>query len=109
MPVIETQYPHVVLDASGTPTVAGTTMKVVELVTEAQAHRWDAAELQDQHPYLSLAEIHSALAYYWDHKVELDADMLRRDAMADEMAALTAESPVLVRLRRELRSRSTSR
>jgi uncharacterized protein (DUF433 family) len=73
-----TAYEHVVVDESGTPLIGGTTMKVVELVLETHAYGWSPDELQFQHPYLTLGQIHSALAYYWDHKEELDRDIERR-------------------------------
>jgi uncharacterized protein (DUF433 family) len=44
-------------------------MKVIELVREQDAYGWSPEELHFQHPYLSLGQIHSALAYYWDHHV----------------------------------------
>ena len=53
-------------------------MKVVELVLETIAYGWSPDELHFQHPYLSLGQIHSALAYYWDHAEELDQDIKRR-------------------------------
>ncbi len=53
-------------------------MKVVELVVEQAAYGWSAEELHFQHPYLTLGQIHSALAYYGDHKDELDHDVERR-------------------------------
>lgn len=62
-------------------------MKVIELVREQQAYGWSPEELYVQHPYLSLAEIHSALAYYWDHKAELDQDMVRRDLLVEKLRA----------------------
>lgn len=73
-----TAYEHVVIDESGVPLIEGTTMKVVELVLETHAYGWSPDELLFQHPYLTLGEIHSALAYYWDHKEELDRDIERR-------------------------------
>jgi len=73
-----TAYEHVVIDESGTPLIEGTTMKVVELILETHAYGWSPDELQFQHPYLTLGQIHSALAYYWDHKEEIDRDIERR-------------------------------
>ena len=73
-----TAYEHVVIDESGTPLIEGTTMKVVELVLETHAYGWSPDELQFQHPYLTLGQIHSALAYYWDHREEMDRDIRRR-------------------------------
>ncbi len=45
---------------------------------EQQAYGWSSEELHFQHPYLTLGQIHSALAYYWDHREELDRDIQRR-------------------------------
>jgi uncharacterized protein (DUF433 family) len=75
---METRYEHITLNEDGVPTIAGTTMKVVELVVEQQAYGWSPEELYFQHPYLTLGQIHSALAYYQDHREELDDDIQRR-------------------------------
>jgi uncharacterized protein (DUF433 family) len=89
----ETRYEHVVLDGAGNPMIAGTTMKVVELVLETIAHGWSPAELHFQHPYLTLGQIHSALAYYWDHQEELDRDIERRHELAQQLRITAGPSP----------------
>src|ERR671912_1217801 len=76
--VMETRYEHIALNEDRVPGIVDTTMKVVELVVEQQAYGWSPEELHFQHPYLSLGQIHSALAYYWDHAEELDGDIKRR-------------------------------
>ena len=48
-----TAYEHVQLDADGTPIIAGTNMKVVELVMAQMAQGWSPAELHFQHPDLA--------------------------------------------------------
>ena len=56
-------------------------MKVEQLALDHLAYGWDAAQLHLQYPYLSLGEIYGALAYYYDHKGEMDqaiADGLRQ-------------------------------
>ena len=78
MSEVKTQYEHVVLDESQVPIIAGTTMKVVELVAERNAYGWSPEEIQFQHPYLTLGQIYSALAYYWDHCEQLDLDIKQR-------------------------------
>jgi uncharacterized protein (DUF433 family) len=83
-PVAMTTYEHVQLDSKGVPVIVGTNMKVVELVMAQMAYGWSPEELLFQHPYLTLGQIHSALAYYWDHKDELDADIERRRLYAEE-------------------------
>lgn len=87
MSLTETRYEHIILTDTGVPLIAGTTMKIIELVREAQAYGWSPEELHFQHPYLSLGKIHSALAYYWDHQNELDADIAQRNAIVEEMRA----------------------
>lgn len=80
-----TRYEHVVLNEDHVPSIAGTTMKVVELVVEQQAYGWSPEELHFQHPHLTLGQIHSALAYYWDHREELDRDIRRRLERIEEV------------------------
>jgi len=80
-----TAYRHIELDANGVPHLAGTPTKVVEIALERIAHHWDAEQIQRQHPDLTLAQVHSALAYYYDHQQELDDDIEQRRRRADEI------------------------
>jgi uncharacterized protein (DUF433 family) len=99
MSLVATRYEHIVLDDDGVPIIRGTTMKVIELVLEQTVYGWSAEELHFQHPYLSLGQIHSALAYYWDHKDELDQDIVRRRAQVEELRRANPPSPLLTRLK----------
>jgi uncharacterized protein (DUF433 family) len=83
----------------GVPVIGGTTMKVVEVIQAQQAYRWSPEEIHFQHPYLTMAQIHAALAYYWDHKAELDADIERRWEYAERMRVGAGPSPLAERLR----------
>jgi uncharacterized protein (DUF433 family) len=84
MPETITTYEHIQLDTNQVPIIAGANMKVVELVMAQRAHGWSPKELHFQHPYLSLGQIHSALAYYWDHQDELEAYIERRHQYAED-------------------------
>jgi uncharacterized protein (DUF433 family) len=97
---VETRYEHVVLNDGRVPEIAGTTMKVVELVTAQQAYGWSPEELAYQFPFLTLGQIHSALAYYWDHQDELDADIARRLELVDDLQRRGPAAPIVSRLRR---------
>ena len=99
MTLVETRYEHIALDDVGIPLIVGTTMKVIELILEQTAYGWSAEELHFQHPYLSLGQIHSALAYYWDHKDELDQDIERRQERVAELRRMTPQSPLIARLK----------
>jgi uncharacterized protein (DUF433 family) len=60
-------------------------MKIVELVTAQKAYGWSPEEIHFQHPYLSMSQIYSALAYYWDRQSEIDADIQRRFDYAENL------------------------
>jgi uncharacterized protein (DUF433 family) len=95
----ETRYEHIMIDNARVPTIAGTTMKVIELVLPHLAYGWSAEELRFQFPTLSLGQIHSALAYYWDHRSELDADIERRLKSMDALRTSLEESPLVTKLK----------
>lgn len=101
MSLLATSYEHIVLDADEVPLIAGTSMKVVELVQEQATYGWSAEELHFQHPYLSLGQIYSALAFYWDHKEALDGDIARRRERIEALRCQTGEAPLAARLRGE--------
>ncbi|MDQ3184657.1 MAG: DUF433 domain-containing protein [Actinomycetota bacterium] len=82
---METRYEHIALNEDRVPGIVDTTIKVVELVVEQQAYGWSPQELHFQHPYLTLGQIHSALAYYWDHREELDRDIQRQLERVERM------------------------
>lgn len=99
---IKPAYPHIVLDDRGQPTIEGTSLKVVELVLEKGAYGWSPEELQFQHPYLTLGQIHAALAYYFDHAEGMDREIAQR-AERVEVFRRTLESRMQA-LREKLRS-----
>ena|SRR5438477_1755886 len=49
--------------------------RVSMIVTDYQRRGWSAEEIVRQYPYLTLAEVHSALAYYHDHEQEIDEEI----------------------------------
>jgi len=72
---------------------------VVELILGKMAHGWSPEELHFQYPYLTLGQIYSALAYYWDHQEELDRDIERRLEFVDQVQRAMGPSPLVARLR----------
>jgi uncharacterized protein (DUF433 family) len=92
-------YKHIGLDEKGVPYIQGTTMKVMELVVENTVYEWDAEELQVQHPYLTLGQIHSALSYYHDHKNEIDNDIKRRRRFVRKLREAAGPSPLVSKLK----------
>ena len=90
---------HISVDKSGVAWIDGTKVKVVEVIADHLAYGHSPEEIHLQHPHLSLAQVHAAFAYYFDHQVALDAEIERRRQWAGEMAAQAGESPFVKRLR----------
>jgi uncharacterized protein (DUF433 family) len=76
---------HIVFGDDGRPRIEGTGIKLVEIAEDVAAGR-DAQKIHEAYG-LSLAKVHAALAYYYDHQAELDAEASARFRFAEEMWA----------------------
>lgn len=92
------------IDEKGVARISGTTTKVIEVAIDKLAHGSSPEEMHFQYPYLSLAQIHAALSYYYEHQSELDADIQRRWREADEIASDVSD-PMLRQKLLDLRKR----
>jgi len=99
MSIVETRYEHIILNEEKVPVIAGTTMKVIELVLDRKAYGWSPEELYFQHSYLTLGQIYSALAYYWDHQEEVDQEIERRFQSVDQVRQTVKITPLEDRLK----------
>src|SRR5215510_10359033 len=88
------------LDDHGVAWISGTRVKVIEVALDKLAHGSSPEEMAYQYPHLSLAQIHAALAYYYEHQAEFEADIQRRAERAKGWAERTKDSPGRERLRR---------
>jgi uncharacterized protein (DUF433 family) len=75
------------IDDKGVPWISGANTKVVEVVLDKLAYGWTPEEMHRQHSHLSMAQIHAALSYYYEHQDEVDADIERRNRFVEEMRA----------------------
>jgi uncharacterized protein (DUF433 family) len=90
---------HIHLDERSVAWIDDTNVKVIEVVLDKLAHGSTPEEMHLQYPHLSLAQIHAALTYYYDHQTELDAEIARQLEEVDELAADAQDSPIRRRLR----------
>jgi uncharacterized protein (DUF433 family) len=77
---------HIELDEHGIAWIEGTRVKVIEVAIDKLVHGSSPEEIHFQYPHLSLAQIHAALAFYYDNQAELDSDIKRRWNEASEPA-----------------------
>lgn len=89
---------HIEVRPDGVAWITGANTKVIEVVLDKLAYGWSPEEIHFQHPHLSLAQIHSALAYYYENQEKLDAEIEHRQQEAEVLAAEWTDSD----LRRKL-------
>jgi uncharacterized protein (DUF433 family) len=90
---------HIHLDERGIAWIDDTNVKVIEVVLDKLANGSSPEEIHFQYPDLSLAQIHAALSYYYDHQQAFDAEIERQLRDVEAMAAQAGDSPALKRLR----------
>ncbi|MEO8426526.1 MAG: hypothetical protein ABI651_05360 [Verrucomicrobiota bacterium] len=90
---------HIQLDDRGMAWIDAANIKVVEVALDVIAHGWSPEEIHFQHLHRSLAQIHAALGYYYDHKPEMDAHIQRSAQEVEKLRAQAGESPIWKRLR----------
>lgn len=93
-------YEHLDCSVAGRPVVAGKRFKVIHLIREHIAYGWSAEELALNHSQLTLGEIYSALAYYADHRLELDKKLAASEAEAEQQHGEPRHRQVADRLKR---------
>lgn len=90
---------HIRLDDRGVAWIDDSNTKVIEVALDMIAHGWSPEEIHFQHPHLSLAQIHAALGYYYDHKAEMDEQIERMAPEVERLKAQAGESPLKKRIR----------
>jgi uncharacterized protein (DUF433 family) len=82
----------------GKPCVAGTRIRVWDIYVLHERLGKTPDEILDDYPDLSLADIHAALAYYFDNQAEIDAQMKAADDFVDQLKALSGPGPLAEKL-----------
>ena len=91
------------IDAQGVAWVAGANTKVTQIVLDKIAYGWSPEEIHLQHRHLSMAQVHAALAYYYEHQDRID-DEIRRDLEEVDRRASSAPASSLRAKLRDLRN-----
>lgn len=80
--------PHIWLDERGVAWIDDTNYKVIEIVLDHIAHGLTAEEIHHEHyGKPSLAQIHAALTYYYDHQATFDAEIDRQFKEYEQLRA----------------------
>jgi uncharacterized protein (DUF433 family) len=95
----KTGLAHVWVDDKGRAWVDDTNTKVIEIALDSIAHGWSPEEIHFQHPHLSLAQIHAALAYYYDHLLAFSHEIRKAVSETEGLRQASLNSPLRDRLR----------
>jgi uncharacterized protein (DUF433 family) len=72
----EISYPHIIKQSNEPARLEShRRTRVAMIVADYLWRGWSAEEIVRQYPYLSLAETHAALAYYFDHREEIEEEL----------------------------------
>lgn len=97
---LELTYPHVEKLAGHPARLSRVSrVRVAQIVMDYLAYGWSPDEMCRQHPYLLPSEAHSAMAYYFDHQQEIDAEIQAELDETDAAHAAAQNSPLRLRLR----------
>src|SRR5947209_214172 len=84
--------PHVRLDQNGRAWIDDTNTKVIEVVLDHLAYGWNAETIHENHPHLSLVQVYSALAWYYDHQTQMDSEIDAQDERIRKLRKSSAPS-----------------
>ena len=97
---VSREHIEIVQGAGGPkPRILGHNIRVVDVVGWYEKLGMSVPEILEQFPTITAADVHAALAYYWDHKDEIDQKMADDDAFYEEMKR-TNPGPLKEKLQR---------
>ncbi len=94
-------YPHIEKTSNDDPARLKRVprVRVAQIVMDYLAYGWSVEEMNRQHPYLTLGELHAAMAYYFDHQEEIEGEIRAEWSEAEEAKVTASPSPFAVRMR----------
>jgi len=96
---VEITYPHIVKEPGKPARLEHhPRTRVAMIVMDYQGRGWSAEEIVRQYSYLKMAEVHASLAYYHDHREEIEQEIEAESAEVERLRRTTPESPLLKRL-----------
>ena len=71
--------------AGGSPCIAGTRIRVMDIATYHELYGWTPETIVQELQGLTLADVHTALAYYYANIEEFRAAMRSEDKLVDQL------------------------
>src|SRR5438105_15214201 len=97
---IAISYPHIMkIESSPARLERMPRIRVAQVAMDYLFQGWSPDEICNQYPHLKPAEVHSAMAYYFDHQAEIEKEIEDEAKLAEEWRKNTPSSSVVLRLR----------
>lgn len=74
-------------------------IRVANIVMDYLTYGWSVEEMCRQHLYLTLAEAHAAMVYYFDHQSEIDQEIRDEWQQVQADQAQAPRSPFYLRMK----------
>jgi uncharacterized protein (DUF433 family) len=84
----------------GRPRIDGHRIQVEDVAIWLERMGMSPDEIVSEHPSISLAEVHAALAYYYENRDRIDADIESAKQYGEEMMAKAGPSRLQEKLRK---------
>ena len=98
--VLQISYPHIEkLEGQPARLQRIPRVRIAQIVMDYLAYGWSVEEMCRQHPYLGLAEAHSAMAYYFDNQEEIDSEISQKWEQVQKEKSSASPSYFLLRMR----------
>lgn len=95
-----TAFPHITLEPGEPARLQNhPRTRVAMIVMDYLARGFGPEDLVRHYPYLNLAEVHAAMAYYHDHQIEIDSEIQAELDQLESGPNTNASSPVWLKLK----------
>ena len=90
VPTVDKERRHITCTpgiCGGKPCIAGTRIRVQDIYVWCELQGQSVDEIVTRFPVLSHADVYAAMAYLWDHRAEIVAEIAHADVLVEQAKA----------------------
>ena len=97
-PVVTQHIESLPEKCGGKPCLVGTRIRVWDIYVASEVRGETPDQITTQYPSITLADVHAALAYYWDNRRAIDQQMKEVDEYIEQLKQMTGPGPLARKL-----------
>ena len=89
----ELEHKYISVDrevSKGSPVISGTRLRVIDIAIEYDRLGLTPDQIIDAHPHLRLEQVHDALSYYYENRLFIDEEIMKRKEFVKKLAQKTS-------------------